>query len=177
MTWPVPQKPQAICHNSICLSSIDLLSSMTGLFFCMIKRPSFFLNKLIIRWITFACIATIAFMWFGGPRLATSLSLGPYGFEYPQPSSALAPHLERPSKPPPQPTKEEQDVWEPRKNEVRNAFKHAWSGYKSFAYPNDELLSISGGTSNKLSFFSFFPFSFFPLIFFFSFLFFFYKKV
>ena len=129
---------------------------MAGLFSYQIRRPSL-PNKLIFRWIAFACVAIIAFIWFGGPRLANSLSLGPFGFEYPQPSSALAPHwhLERPLNPPPQPTKEEQDVWEPRKNEVRNAFKHAWSGYKSIAFPNDELLSLSGGTSNKFAFFSF----------------------
>ena len=91
--------------------------------------------------------------------MADSLSLG-----YPPPNSALAPHLERPLNPPPKPTKEEQDVWEPRKNEVRNAFKHAWSGYKSIAYPNDELLSLSGGASNKLRSFS--SFIYFHLIFF-----------
>ena len=114
-----------------------LSSSKASPFSCLTKRPSFHLNKLIIRWIAIACIA-IAFIWFGAPRLADSLSLGFF---------APAPHLERPLN---QPTKEEQDVWEPRKIEVRNAFKHAWSGYKSIAYPNDELLSLSGGTSNKL---------------------------
>jgi mannosyl-oligosaccharide alpha-1,2-mannosidase len=121
------------------------------------KRPSFLLNKRgIIRWIACACIA-IAFIWFGGSRLVDPLSLVPSEseLEYP-PNSATAPHLNRPLKPPPQPTKEEQGVWETRKNEVRNAFKHAWSGYKSIAYPNDELMSLSGGTSNKLR--SYFPF-------------------
>jgi len=48
-----------------------------------------------------------------------------------------------------QPTNGEQAFWEPKKNEVRDAFKHAWSGYRSMAYPNDELLSLSGGKSNK----------------------------
>jgi hypothetical protein len=64
------------------------------------------------------------------------------------------------------PTKEEQDVWEPRKNEVRNAFKHAWSGYKNIAYPNDELLSLSGRQSNKFIF-PLLPFV--PLTFYFNF--------
>jgi mannosyl-oligosaccharide alpha-1,2-mannosidase len=125
-----------------------LLSSKAGIFSCLTKRPSFLLNKSVIRWIALACIL-IAFIGFGlgGPRLSNYLDLGPFQFEYPPP---LAPHLERPLNPPPQPTKEEQAVWEPRKDEVREAFKHAWSGYKTIAYPNDELLSISGGTSNKL---------------------------
>jgi mannosyl-oligosaccharide alpha-1,2-mannosidase len=125
-----------------------LLSSEAGLIFCLTKRPSFLSNKFVIRWIALAFIL-IAFIGFGlgGPRLADYLDLGPFAFEYPPP---LAPHLERPLNLPPQPTKEEQAVWEPRKDEVREAFKHAWSGYKTIAYPNDELLSLSGGTSNKL---------------------------
>ena len=120
-----------------------------SLFSFLNKRPSFLQSQLIIRWIALSCIA-IAFIWFGGPLLADSLGLGPFGVEYPPPNTALAPHLERPSNPPPRPTKGEQHVWDLRKNEVRNAFKHAWSGYKSIAYPDDELLSISGGSSNKL---------------------------
>ena len=125
-----------------------LSSPKAGSFSWLTKRPSFLLNKLIVRWIALACVA-IALIWFGG-RLANSLSLSPFGFEYPLPNPPLAPHLERPLNQPPQPTKQEQDVWEPRKDEVRNAFKHAWSGYMTIAYPNDELLSVSGGTSNKL---------------------------
>ena len=117
--------------HRLSFSNNDLFSSFTN-------RPSFLQNKLIFRWIALACV-TIAFIWVA--------------------NSALAPRLELPLNPPLQPTKEEQAVWELRKNEVRNAFKHAWSGYKTIAYPDDELCPISGRTSNKLSpsfFFSFF---------------------
>jgi hypothetical protein len=38
-----------------------------------------------------------------------------------------------------------------RRNEVRDPFKHAWSGSRNRAYPNDELLSLSGGKSNFFS--------------------------
>ena len=133
-----------------------------GLFSFLTNRHPFPPNKIVIRWIALTCVAIAFFIWFGGPRLADSLGLGHSEFEefeYTLPNSTLAPHIDRPSNPPSQPTKEEQDVWEPRKNEVRNAFKHAWSGYKSIAYPNDELLSISGSSSNKLrSFILFYSF-------------------
>ena len=122
--------------HRLSFSNNDLFSFFTN-------RPSFLQNKLVFRWIALACV-TIAFIWVA--------------------NSALAPRLELPLNPPLQPTKEEQAVWELRKNEVRNAFKHAWSGYKTIAYPDDELCPISGRTSNKLSP-SFFFLSFFPLIF------------
>jgi len=44
---------------------------------------------------------------------------------------------------------EQADVWDSRKEEVKEAFKHAWKGYKAKAFPNDELLAVSGGSSNK----------------------------
>ena len=120
---------------------------------CLIRRPSFLSNKFVFRWIALACIliALTISLKLRGPRLADILDLGPFHFDddYPPP---LAPHLERPLNPPSRPTKEEQAVWEPRKDQVREAFKHAWSGYKTIAYPNDELLSLSGGASNKLRF-------------------------
>ncbi|KAF8154971.1 glycoside hydrolase family 47 protein [Crassisporium funariophilum] len=70
-------------------------------------------------------------------------------YDYPPPPSQGRPtHTNVPS-PPPAPTFEEQQVWEPRKDAVRDAFKHAWKGYKDRAMPSDELLSVSGGRSNK----------------------------
>ncbi|KAF8896775.1 glycoside hydrolase family 47 protein [Gymnopilus junonius] len=66
---------------------------------------------------------------------------------YPHPPP---PHV-RPLRLPPKPTAEEQDIWEPRKLEVREAFKHAWEGYKTRAFPHDELLAVSGGHSDKFN--------------------------
>ena len=129
--------------------------SKAGLFSFLNKRPSFLQNKLMIRWIALVCVVVISFiMWLGVPRLANSLGLGlssSSGFEGYLP---LAPHLNAPLNPLPQSTKEEKVVWESRKVEVRNAFKHAWSNYKRIAFPDDELLPISGGSSNKLRIFS-----------------------
>lgn len=119
------------------------------------KRPSSILNKLIVRWIGLA-VVVIAFIWFAGPLLADTLRTGRSEFEYPSsthvPSHPTLPDLEH-SNLPPVPSKEEQDIWGPRKNEVRDAFIHAWSGYKKMAYPHDELLSSSGGSSDKLRYF------------------------
>lgn len=44
---------------------------------------------------------------------------------------------------------EEQRMWNTRKMEVREAFKHAWVGYSTQAFPSDELQSVSGGKSDR----------------------------
>ncbi|RKF53511.1 putative mannosyl-oligosaccharide alpha-1,2-mannosidase 1B [Golovinomyces cichoracearum] len=36
-----------------------------------------------------------------------------------------------------------------RADAVKEAFKHAWDGYYKFAFPNDELLSVTNGSSNS----------------------------
>ena len=134
------------------------LPSEGGLSSCLSKRPSFVLNKRLLRWLALACVV-IAFLWFGD-----LLSFAPFEpllrpLDLTNTTTTTTSQFQRPSNVvPPPPTKEEQDVWEPRKNEVRNAFKHAWSGYKSIAYPNDELKSLTGGQSNKSFFFPLLPF-------------------
>ena len=164
------------------------LPTEAGLSSCLSKRPSFVLSKLLVRWLALAGVI-FAVLWFGdllnfgrfepllrpsnSPDTTTtatattttttttnqqSLSNSP---DIPTTTTA---NQQTPSNIPPKATKE-QVVWAQRKNEVRIAFKHAWSGYKNIAYPNDELLSISGGQSNK--FFSFPPlpsYLSFPLI-------------
>ena len=118
-------------HRSL-PSGTDLTSSRS-------KWPSFVRNNPLVRWLALACIV-IAVIWFGRSLSRSEISLQPW-------ESNTIKHLHPLNSPLP-PTKEEQDVWEPRKIEVRNALKHAWSGYKSIAYPYDELLSVSGGRSN-----------------------------
>ena len=36
-----------------------------------------------------------------------------------------------------------------RAESVRNAFLHAYRGYRDYAFPSDELLPVSGGGVNK----------------------------
>ena len=125
--------------------------SKNGFPFCLDKR--FILNKLIIRWI--ALIS--AFIWFAGPYLADSLTVASW-ICLPQPNLPLT-HLHLPSNPPPEPPQDEQaEIWELRKIEVRNAFGHAWSGYKNNAFPNDELSSLSESNPNKFVLFKLFYF-------------------
>ena len=113
------------------------------------KWPSLVRSRSLIRWLALACIVIIAIIWFGHlfSLGGSELLLRPW--DSPKTASATTEHLQRPSIVPPPPTTEEPDIWESRKNEVRNALKHAWSGYKSIAYPDDELLPVSGGRSNK----------------------------
>lgn len=42
-----------------------------------------------------------------------------------------------------------QTAWDQRKSEVRNAYAHALGGYMKYAYPYDELRSVTGGKVNK----------------------------
>ena len=122
--------------------------SEAGLTSRLSKLPSFLRSKPLVRWLALACIV-IAVIWFGHLWSFGRSELFLHRYPWHSPNLNTN-HLHRPSIVPPlPPTKEEQDVWEPRKNEVRNALKHAWSGYKSTAYPYDELLPVSGGRSNK----------------------------
>ena len=106
-----------------------------------------FLSKPLVRWLSLACVV-IAIIWFGVLLSLRRSELSIHPWDSPN-AANTANHLQRPSIIPLPPTKEEQDIWEPRKSEVRNALKHAWSAYMSIAYPNDELLPVSGGRSNK----------------------------
>lgn len=136
----------ATCSNSTMLPVQRCLPSESGHPSRSTKCRS--LSKVLLRWVVLACLVT-AVIWFGD---SLSLRLSETWFRSSDSTDTTlktSSRFQRPLNVPPPPTKEEQDVWEPRKTEVRNAFKHAWSGYKSIAYPNDELLPVSGGQSNK----------------------------
>ncbi|KAF9525568.1 glycoside hydrolase [Crepidotus variabilis] len=58
----------------------------------------------------------------------------------------------RPSPPPPPLSESEieyQRVWALRKYEVREAFRHAWTGYNTRAFPFDEVAPVSGGRTSQ----------------------------
>ncbi|PPQ80066.1 hypothetical protein CVT25_001495 [Psilocybe cyanescens] len=103
------------------------------------KRTNPF-SKLVTRWVILALLA-LALLWYSKPWLELAAHGGlPLSFLY-------GPHdFYRFARPPPP---ESQAIWEPRKEEVRKAFEHAWDGYMTNAFPGDELLSLSGGKSNK----------------------------
>ena len=106
--------------------------------------PKSWFNKPRLRWLTLAGILVLA-LWVVIPLIRDfwkPLDFG-LGYSIPPPSHIVLPPMPKP------PTLEEQRIWDGRKDEVRESFKHAWTGYKSRAFPSDELLPISGGRSDK----------------------------
>jgi len=93
------------------------------------------LSKVITRWAILGCVV-LAVLWFGGPLLADIIGTPRPEFDYYGHGS-----------PPPPPG--DQKIWDTRKHEVRDAFRHAWTGYYTRAFPSDELLSSSGEKSDK----------------------------
>ena len=106
--------------------------------------PKSWFNKPRLRWLTLTGILVLA-LWVVIPLIRDfwkPLDFG-LGYSIPPPSHIVLPPMPKP------PTLEEQRIWDGRKDEVRESFKHAWTGYKSRAFPSDELLPISGGRSDK----------------------------
>ncbi|RDB31115.1 Endoplasmic reticulum mannosyl-oligosaccharide 1,2-alpha-mannosidase [Hypsizygus marmoreus] len=105
------------------------------------------------RWPVLACfLAVFVLVWL----------LEPYRFPLPFYSDhddelvPLEPVPAPPSKNIPRPLADISEVvkektWEGRKEQVRKAYLHALEGYKQHAFPDDELLALSGGKSNKFN--------------------------
>jgi mannosyl-oligosaccharide alpha-1,2-mannosidase len=86
--------------------------------------------------------------WFVGPMLSDFV-MGPPDFRDMPPHPPPPHHHKRPPMKRPPPMLEEQRLWDSRKAEVRETFKHAWKGYMDRAFPSDELSSVSGGKSDR----------------------------
>ncbi|KDR66394.1 hypothetical protein GALMADRAFT_80958 [Galerina marginata CBS 339.88] len=112
---------------------------------CVTHRFNVF-RTAVFRWVILASII-LGFLWLSGPPVGRILWPSPSGPSSPDTTA----HHVRPIQPPPSPKPEEQKLWEPRKDEVREAFKHAWNGYRTRAFPADELLAVSGGNSNRFN--------------------------
>ncbi|CAA7263605.1 unnamed protein product [Cyclocybe aegerita] len=104
-------------------------------------------GKFVTRWALLG-VTVVALLWFGGP-LISDMVYGPPEFDYipPPPRPPGGPHVRPP--PPPSRPPPEQALWDGRADEVREAFRHAWTGYKEKAFPHDELASVSGGSTDK----------------------------
>jgi len=89
------------------------------------------------RWFAVGCVVLVTLIWIRGPAFY-DIALDP-----PELLSIHVPFT-RPPPPPERPTS-----WEGKKHQVRQAFQHAWKGYKRTAFPGDELLSVSGGPVDK----------------------------
>jgi mannosyl-oligosaccharide alpha-1,2-mannosidase len=103
------------------------------------------------RWVIWVFVS-IVFLWISGTFL----------FRFaPTPVHSYVPSVDnlfnegrpRPSHPapfgPPLPPRPPPPPVSPRAVQVRDAFVHAYSGYKNQAFPYDELLPIDGGKVNK----------------------------
>lgn len=100
------------------------------------------LSRPILRFLVLGC-CMLAGLWIIGPLFADFL-WGPPG-----PPPELDYYYDQ-DLPPHRPTPlEDHTIWRIRRDQVREAFKHAWAGYRSIAYPADELFPVSGGKSNK----------------------------
>ncbi|KAH9475723.1 Endoplasmic reticulum mannosyl-oligosaccharide 1,2-alpha-mannosidase [Psilocybe cubensis] len=109
---------------------------------------SLFSGRWATRWL-FAALAAAVVVFLGLPILR-DLNWE-WGFPWSQSTVPL--HLQGYTRPSSirLPTEEEQAFWDLRKDEVRDAFQHAWTGYRSVAFPNDELTPVMGGKSNKFN--------------------------
>ena len=115
------------------------------------------LSKLSLRWVVIACVFLVS-MYFALPVVGHILWRPLELSNYPQapfpPHSRPGPPHSRPGRPftwPAPPANQEQSKWDPKKREVQETFQRAWTGYRTIAFPNDELTSLSGGKSNRLS--------------------------
>lgn len=109
----------------------------------------------ILRWVTLACVVIGTLLFFTHPvSLSTIKSYAGYEEDLlVNPGPASGKQTTAPSPPsatgPSRPELGSSALWDARKEEVRQTFLHAWRGYMSKAFPNDEVLPISGRNSNK----------------------------
>ncbi|PPR01327.1 hypothetical protein CVT24_006329 [Panaeolus cyanescens] len=127
-------------------------------------------GRFLTRWLLLG-IVVVTGIWFTGPilrelvmpgyegtrtGLGGDLDLGGEGV-----GNGDRPPHGRPHRPPLPPTpvtppgKQGDDVavdlevWKKRKEEVRETFKFAWTGYLDKAFPHDEVLPVNGGNTDK----------------------------
>lgn len=137
------------------------LSRLAGKESLLGRRP-------FIRWIALSCIILGVFIFFVQPFSIPTFNplddSGVYDLPPPPPTGPPPPHAAPhggppPPRPPPRPDHlplpkppphgELAAVWDDRKEQVKQTFLHAWNGYMTKAFPNDEVLPLSGRTSNK----------------------------
>ncbi|KAG6821465.1 hypothetical protein H0H93_010189 [Arthromyces matolae] len=119
--------------------------------------PFQFFGRPILRWITWAAISL-----FGISLVLTFIRDNehehehihmhippphPWGQRPPPPPPWMRPHIDLP---PPEAIKSD-PKWASRAEKVKEAFVHAYEGYRNHALPFDELKPISGRGNNKLS--------------------------
>ncbi|KAF6752065.1 mannosyl-oligosaccharide 1,2-alpha-mannosidase [Ephemerocybe angulata] len=98
-----------------------------------LKSDSWLGRRPVLRWVALGSIVLVTFVFFVHPFSSTKATL----VEKP------APAHNRPPK--------GSSTWDPRKEEVRQTFLYAWKAYMDKAFPNDEVLPLSGRNTNKFN--------------------------
>lgn len=120
------------------------------------RREKVLGRRPFIRWVALVSFVVV-FLWVLLPRFGwmplPPQELPEFPIHYdpiPEPTSKVDVEPMKDEHRPTRPTLPVEDVvWDARKEEVRKSFLHAWEGYMTKAYPNDELLPVSGRSSNK----------------------------
>ncbi|KNZ74566.1 Mannosyl-oligosaccharide alpha-1,2-mannosidase isoform A [Termitomyces sp. J132] len=120
-----------------------------------------FIGRPLLRWITWAAISLVLVLVFGIFRFQT-----PEHHAYVPPPYIPGQHKSRLRPPPPLPWKHQgprpgpssperptvtDPKWSARADKVKQAFVHAYDGYRQHALPDDELRPISGTGINNLN--------------------------
>lgn len=99
----------------------------------------------LLRWIPFAIVSLVIVSLFAFVRFQ-SPQFQPY--ESP-PGQHKLPSRPYPASRPVQPPHRQDQNWSARADKVKQAFVHAYDGYRQYALPDDELRPLSGTGINK----------------------------
>ncbi|RDB20921.1 Endoplasmic reticulum mannosyl-oligosaccharide 1,2-alpha-mannosidase [Hypsizygus marmoreus] len=118
-----------------------------------------FVGRPLLRWISWSAVCVVA-LWIFVPSLVDFARPSP-SFDYPPPPPHNHGEEHRPPRPPhphpipppPPPNHPEAHptMWAGRAARVREAFVHAYSGYREHALPYDELRPVAGGKVNNFN--------------------------
>ncbi|KAG5647834.1 hypothetical protein DXG03_007758 [Asterophora parasitica] len=121
------------------------------------KVNSFAIGRPLLRWLTWAVVCIVV-LWMFGPFMVDIVRPPP-----PYSQMPYAPHEDAGHRPPLRPlgpalrplpppmAQPEATIWSARADKVRDAFIHAYDGYKSRALPSDELAPVSGTKVNNFN--------------------------
>ncbi|KAF5309751.1 hypothetical protein D9611_013618 [Ephemerocybe angulata] len=127
-----------------------------------LKSDSWLGRRPVLRWVALGSIVLVTFVFFVHPFSVPSfrrpsVSGGDLVVDDPpiphgQTSHESATKATPVEKPPAhnRPLKGS-STWDPRKEEVRQTFLYAWKAYMDKAFPNDEVLPLSGRNTNKFN--------------------------
>ncbi|KAF5383721.1 hypothetical protein D9615_003586 [Tricholomella constricta] len=112
-------------------------------------KVSSFVGRPLLRWLTWAVVCLVL-LWMFGPFIVDLVRPSPYYAPHAGPRPPPRPPGLRPPPPKPQP-EPHPTMWSARADKVRDAFVHAYEGYRTHALPYDELSPVSGKKINNFN--------------------------